>query len=144
MFITYPRQEWSVPRGLVPDSGRCWQAVEVSTRAPWFMVTLRVPSEGLRLLHTIALAWETTLMSFIGELTAESIAAIQLVAPLTDGTGEWELRRVKALWIPAKEEAPETGPLLFSFADCDDVYDCHQRRVSHTKLPRELLFQQRD
>jgi hypothetical protein len=105
------------------------------------LVTLRVASEGLSLLHTIALAWEMTLMSFISELTAESIATIQLVAPRTDGTGEWELRRVTALWIPAKEEAPETGPLLFSFAGCDDVYDWHQRKVNKATSPRELVFQ---
>jgi hypothetical protein len=90
---------------------------------------------------TTAIAWERTLLTFVGELRAESIAAIQMVAPGATGTGEWVFRRVTAMWFAAESEAAETGPLLFSLADCDGVYDWRQRKVNSAKWPRELVFQ---
>ena len=82
-------------------------------------------------------------MTVIAELSADSIASIQLVAPESNGTGDWAIRRVMALWLSANEEAPETGPLIFSLAGMDGVYDCHHRRVAERESPRDLLFQQR-
>ena len=143
MFLTVPANEWPVPLGLAPDGGKCWEALEVSTRTPWFLVTTRLEASGVVFMLTTAIAWETTLLAFVGKLPVESIEAIQMVAPCSTGVGEWVFRRVTAMWFAEESEMTETGPLIFSFADCGDVYDSHQRKVNHPKWPRELLFQRR-
>ena len=140
MFVTTPKAEWAVPKALVPDGGKCWMEFLIPAWTPWFLVTVKVQADNSTFLQAMAVAWEQTLLGLISETPVDAIAAIQVVAPDTERSGEWTVSRVKAVWLPRREELHKTGPLLFSFAHLEGVYDWFQQRVNLTGQPRELIW----
>ena len=138
MFVTNPTFEDVLPRNLGEPGHRYWLAVLLSSETPWFLVTFRQEVAGLELLQTVAVAWETTLVTVVQTLTRGKVISVSRVSPTRKST--WVMGRVAELWLPAKTEADQTGPLLYRMAEESSLRDAFQNAVEREDSGRRLLF----
>lgn len=111
MFVTTSEFEEHVPEPLrVPDQ-RFWQAVLLSSETPWFLVTLRPQFDSVELTQTVAVSWESALLSLVQNATAGAVISVARLNrdPLRDGS--WLLSELIEMWAPASGEVRQTGPL---------------------------------
>lgn len=138
MFITLPGSLVPVPAKLLPRGARSWSTAALSSWSPWFLVTVRVgPVGGDECLQTTALAWEETLLHAVSEVEG-AIVSISIVSPSTELTGVWAMNRVTALWLPHPDEVPFTGPLLYSCANLDGLFDSFLNPIEAGTVDRTL------
>ena len=142
MFATTPSFE-DVPARMFGDPGRVyWRAFELTTFAPWYLLTYRVSTvNGERFLQTVAIAWESTLREEIEILGADVIRSLHAVRLVPSGEANWVMRKVRTVFVPADDEAPATGPVLFVFEDDPlTTYDAHFEVAMKTNHRRSVLL----
>lgn len=126
MFSTRSGFE-DVTAKLLGDPGhQYWHVVGLTTGQPWYLLTYKVAFfDGTSMRQTIAIAWESTLVSVIAGLAVDAVQALHVMRIAESGRANWTMQEVETLWAPAVSEAPYTGPLLFSFKDDPGLYDSH-------------------
>jgi hypothetical protein len=123
------------------EAGQFYMAVMLSTESPWFLVTHRGHAEARpRMLQTVAVAWEVTLVAIVQTLGSECVAGVTRMAPAREGTRCWTSTELTELWIPSEEEATDCGPLLFRAAREACVRDSFGIPVESHRRGRELLL----
>jgi hypothetical protein len=137
VFITLPGSSVPVPKRLLPRGARSWSTAVLSTWASWFLVTVRGGPSGEEYLQTTAVAWEETLLQVVSE-AEDAIVSISIISPSTELTGVWDMNRVTALWLPHADEVPYTGPLLYSCASRDGLFDCFLNPIDEGTVERTL------
>lgn len=140
MFVTAPGFEELIPKEIGGDEARYWTAVMLSAETPWFLVTFWQKEHELAWTQTVAVAWETTLLSVFESATAKEVFSISRLARDHAPEGPWLLREVAELWIPLESEANETGPLLFRVVGGSSLRDTFGGEVPESQEGRRLLF----
>lgn len=141
MFITTPSFEERVPRHIAVPESRYWQAVLLSTHAPWYLLSHTIADAELpSVTQTLAISWELVLKDVIEAIGPEAVVSVRcLVCP--DGKeGDWMMRDIIELWSAAYEELPDTGPVLMRFQGEDVLRDSFHEVVDDEFDGRELIL----
>jgi hypothetical protein len=115
MFVSMPDFQFKVPSPLAPHGAKFWRSLGVSTRTPWFLLTVRSRSQEL-FIDTFLLAWDSDVVDTIKSLDAE-LESLFCLAPCRSGQGNgWTTRKLQEIWsvAPATEGGSD---LLFVDAD---------------------------
>lgn len=140
MFVTTPGFEELIPKEMGGAQARYWTAVMLSAETPWFLVTFWQKEHELAWTQTVAVAWETTLLSVFGSATAKEVLSISRLTRDLVPEGPWMLREIAELWVPSESEADETGPLLFRVVGDTGLRDTFGGAAPEPQEGRRLLF----
>ena len=136
MFVSIPAFEQHVPQGLAPADHKHWLAVMLSNQAPWFLLTHAIGN----LTQTVAVAWESTLLSLVEMVGSQSVLSVRLMIPDASGAGSWAMKEVIEVWSPSDDERPMTGPALLRLAGDDVLRDSFLTELSSESSGRQLVF----
>jgi hypothetical protein len=115
MFVSMPDFLFQVPPLLAPPGAKFWRSVGVSTRLPWFVLTMRPRSEEL-LIDTFLFAWDTDVVNAIRCLDAE-LESLYCFAPCMPGQGNgWTTKKIHQVWA-AEPVAEGESDVLFVDAE---------------------------
>ena len=115
MFVSMPDFQFQVPPPLAPPGAKFWRSLGVSTRTPWFVLTVRSRSQEL-FIDTFLLAWDSDVVDTIKSLDAE-LESLFCLAPSSARRGNgWTTKNIKEIW--AREPAAE-GESDVLFVDAD-------------------------
>ena len=118
MFVTVPEFAQRGCVGLSADGNRFWRAIELAGHLPWFIVTMAVDEDGLRVRRNLLLSWGEDVAGLAGSSRADAICTVQYVEPpLFNPQGAWRLRDVRRIWRVRSSDRTRTGPLVFEAAD---------------------------
>jgi len=100
MFAAPEQFAHSMPIGLAPPDYSYWRAVELTLRAQWYIVTLRVHDHDGWSQRDLLVSWASDLLDVIQTTDQMVVAAIHLMQPIS-GSGKqyWSSISVKKLWI---------------------------------------------
>jgi hypothetical protein len=138
MFSTIEQFKQWVPSAIAPNGETYWRAFSLSLRTPWYLLTYRLAEDGQEVIETTGVAWESTLLDLIERLGSTSVISVERVDP-SENSG-WTLRQVEELLSPADDERSETGPLLFTMAGEEGLYDSFQNKVATGRAGRKLML----
>lgn len=113
MFMTAPGFEELIPAEIGGAEARYWTAVTLFAETPWFLVTFWQKEHELASTQTVAVTWETTLLSVFKSATAKEVLSTSRLSRDLVPEGLWLLRGIVELWVTSESEVDETGPLLF-------------------------------
>lgn len=100
MFAAPEQFAHNMPIGLAPPDYSYWRAVELTLRAQWYIVTLRVRHEDEWSQRDLLVSWASDLLDVIQPTDRTVVGAIQLMRP--DGglnRDSWSSTSVKRIWI---------------------------------------------
>lgn len=137
MFITTPDLKVNVPKELARPGSLFWSAALLSTQSPWFLVTYCDPAE--KILQTIVVAWETTLVELVDAVGVAPIVGLCRVAT-GQLRGSWHIDDIEELWIPSEVEGQNVGPLLLRVRGEAVLRDCLFGVVLPEVLGRTLFL----
>jgi hypothetical protein len=141
MFVTRPGFERTFPPKLIDPGSRYWLAAELSTGAPWYLMTYWVlPDTRDAHLQTVAIAWETTLIGLVEEVGPLLVVAINRLELKSKSSGGWSIENVQELWLPAKDELKDVGPLIFKTAENASLTGMLSGQVERDHLGRRCLI----
>lgn len=140
MFATTPQFRDASVQPLGEPGHLYWRAVKLTSGYPWYLLTYDTPTgDGGLMRDSIAIAWETTLVSTINSLGPAAIRGLCSIR-MAESAQTWTMRSVQTLWLPASTEEETTGPVLFSFTGDPLVYSSHYVAVPQDGEGRELLL----
>jgi hypothetical protein len=109
MFATYPSNEFPIPEALLAPGVRCWRAVEVMTRLPWFLLTFRISGEEEDTARNMFFASLSELVSVLK--TSLRLEVVQILGVRYQGDGmAWQARDVHEVWEARDEDG---APVCF-------------------------------
>jgi hypothetical protein len=115
MFVSMPDFQLQIPPPLAPPGAKFWRSLGVSTRTPWFVLTVRSRSQEL-LIDTFLLAWDSDVVDTIKSLDAELESLFCLAPSRSEQGNGWTTKNIQEIW--AVEPAAEgESDLLFVEAD---------------------------
>lgn len=140
MFATTPQFRDASVQPLGEPGHSYWRAVMLTGVYPWYLLTydIRIGDGGV-LRNSMAIAWESTLVSTIDSLGPAAIRGLCSIR-ITESDQTWAMRHVQTLWLPASSEEATTGPMLFSFRDDPRVYNSHHVVVPQACENRQCLL----
>ena len=139
MFVTTPELERWVPPGISEPGEKYWEAFMFVLDLPWYVLTIWRRDGSVRTEQTIAVATELTLRHIVEGAEPGCVATLSRVGRVKGGATRWEMQGISEIWIPSEQEAPDSGPLLFSLVDRQGVFDSHGTLVSPEAGGRSLL-----
>lgn len=140
MFVTTEGFEELVPKAIGGNGGRYWRGVLLANNAAWYVMTFRQEVHGFSWPQTVAVTWESTLLSVLEGATADAVLSILCLGPDPAREGAWLTLEIVELWRPSVSEADETGPLLFRFAGEGGLRDAFDGAMLAPLDGRERLF----
>lgn len=143
MFVTTPDFEHAVPEILREPDGRYWLAVRLSSQAPFFLVSIQQEEDGIAVVGTVAIAWETTLSTVLQGPTARFVISISRVAPHPSRVGAWVVQEIEQLWLASVGESGKTGAVLCRLAGGSELRDSYESVAHEPGQGRRLLFDAR-
>lgn len=137
MFVTQAHFQQHVPQGIgIPDS-HYWRVVGLTLQTPWYLCTYRTSSEPYT--RTSLVAWESDLLDLMTAADSLRLMAVaRLDCPSTNPC-RWSMRWAKVIWLAARDEREETGPLVFQLDD-DDVPRDDMLRPLPRRTDRVQIF----
>lgn len=115
MFVSMPDFQFQIPPPLAPPGAKFWRSVGVSTKLPWFVLTMRPRSEEF-LIDTFLFAWDSDVVNAIRSLDAE-LESLFCLAPCLSGPGNgWMVKNIQEIWA-AEPAAEGESDVLFVDAD---------------------------
>ena len=118
-FVSLPEYKFDVPPEIAPPDATYWRTLGLSTRAAWFVVTLR-SRKPEALPDTFLLAWDTDVVSALTSLDAE-LQSLLFVAPHVRGRKRgWFSKPIREIWSAIDPAQPENPCVLFVGEDGRD------------------------
>lgn len=137
MFVTQAHFQQQVPQGIGMHGSQYWRLVGLTLPTPWYLCTYRTSGEPSP--QTILVAWESDLLDFMTAVDAPSLIAVaRLDLPNADPC-RWNMRWAKVIWLAARDEQEEAGPLVFQLGD-DDVPRDDMLRALPRRSDRVQVF----
>jgi len=100
MFAAPQQFAHRMPIGLAPSDYSYWRAVELTIRAQWYIVTLRIREDDDWFKRDLLVSWSSDLMDVIQPTDRAIVTAIQLMHPLSGSNKEsWSSIDVKNVWV---------------------------------------------
>ena len=123
MFAAPEQFAHNMPIGLAPPDYSYWRAVELTLRAQWYIVTLRVRHENEWSQRDFLVSWASDLLDVIQPTDRTVVGAIQLMQPISDSNKEsWSSTCVKRIWTA--RFATDRGRTLAVFETFDGDRFC--------------------
>lgn len=97
MFITHQAFELPFAAVLSVPGTRYHRAVELSLRAPWFLVTFLTEEDGIQFLHSFLCSWDSVLVDVLIDRQIDTVVAVQQIYPL-HADGRWGMRAIRQVW----------------------------------------------
>jgi hypothetical protein len=141
MFITQPYFKQHVPQGIAKHDNEYWRFVGLTLPTPWYLCTYRTYGEPSP--QTILVAWEHDLLGLINAADAISLIAVARFDTPNANPHRWNMRWAKVIWLAARDEQEEAGPLVFQLDD-DDVPRDQMLRALPRRSDRAQIFSSED
>jgi len=107
---------------------------------PWYLLSHRIFCEGEHpIIQSVAVAWESTLCTWIEIVGNEAVTAIHFVGS-GDTPGDWTMKRIDEVWYPSADEADVTGPLIFRMHGETGLWCSNDEPVPDENPLRRSLF----
>lgn len=113
MFIALEIYRKWMPRWAEREHERFYLAVLLSTEAPWFLLSHRVPDEPEALIQSVVVAQDDTLVHLVELLGEANVVSVHRVSKHSRGSAEWSMQRVEEVWIAADAETRPPHQLLY-------------------------------
>jgi hypothetical protein len=114
MFVSTPRFEFPIPAVLAGPGAKFWRGVELSSNVPWFIATFDVCEDGVNVLHTVCLWWESDLVGLMGDGHSGRLVELQcLMPPWYSAAKAWTMRRVTKIWRAKDRTAQDAEVFVF-------------------------------
>ncbi|TAL13483.1 MAG: hypothetical protein EPO01_21375 [Aquabacterium sp.] len=97
MFITHQAFELPFVAFLSAPGTHYHRAVELSLRAPWFLVTFLTEEDGIQFLHSFLCSWDSVLVDVLIDRQIDTVVAVQQIFPL-HADGRWGMRAIRQVW----------------------------------------------
>jgi hypothetical protein len=129
MFITKPEFQHHVPDALKlsPDS-TYWAAVFLSTEAHWYLLSYRAGPDADTV--TVAVAWESDLLSILDVLGREAIVGVSRVSS-SGAPGRWSTQDIQEVWVPPEQNAELQEALLIRLRGERKLRNAYLRFENH-------------
>jgi len=141
MFAAPEQFAHSMPIGLAPPDYSYWRAVELTLRAPWYIVTLHVREGDAWFQRDLLVSWASDLLDVIQPTDRVDVAAIQLMQPVSGGKS-WKSVSVNKVWTA--RHATDRGRVspIFETSNGDRICDPMDGAPAAERSECELVWQQ--
>jgi hypothetical protein len=137
MFVTQTHFKQNVPKGIAMPDSQYWRLVGLTLQTPWYLCTYRTTGEPST--KTVLVAWESDLLDVMTAVDAPSLVAVARLDIPTGNPYRWNIRWAKFIWLAARDEQEEAGPLVFQLDD-DDVPRDDMLRALPRRSDRVQIF----
>lgn len=144
MFVTHPRHEFPVPKGLADPGSQHWRLIELVLHVPWFLITLAaVPEENEAMLtQSWCLAWERDLVHLLTTIDTSRVIGLTCMIPgWASKAHQWTSKEVGEVWL-ARSNDEQDFMQLIDF-DGNAFEECSKVHFPDTVVERRLLLRMR-
>lgn len=142
MFISDPNHEFWNPLFIGVPGSRQWRALELSSRLPWFIVTLRGHEEGHEVERTLLVSWDIDLVEIVEGLPARQLLGLQYIEPPSPTNSErWQATPIQAVWRSKDPNGEEADIFVFSTSDGEEFCGTGGRPSPQATASRTLVAQ---
>lgn len=97
MFITHDAFTIPFLKALSPAGTQYHRTVELSMRAPWFLVTFLTEDEGIQIVHTFLCSWDRDLLDVLVAHEVHMVMSLQQLFPQR-ADNHWGVRQIARVW----------------------------------------------
>jgi hypothetical protein len=139
MFVTMPQFEQTQMSQMAGQGQKYWRAVTAHFPVePWYLFVYEAQVADARVLLTMLVAWEESLLDVIKLVPPNDRRAVYRVQRA--GSGVLSFKAVRGLWAPTSEEVAEGLGAVLSLEGESGLLDPNLRPVSQTQL-RQVVYQ---
>jgi transcriptional regulator with XRE-family HTH domain len=94
MFVSRPSYCIPLPPELTDPGERHWKVLEVFSRLPWFLTTVRSGEGDESFEMTFCFCWETDIIDMIAANLHTKVTSLQMLQPLATDKPGWSIRSI--------------------------------------------------